>query len=410
MSLYTVDIHTMRSGASGGLQIPQQADLHIHSNQEILSDLRATYIRLEVFSAKLDAEEIQTAFEQANPNCTIKVKIDRHSSGRPLIQVLPLISQDVRRSFQQTGNRLLETQLATQFTTAQSIECITNHRVGLISNGSARAQRFQIIPELERDALLICKYTRLQPFPQWLSVSNQEDFIKASVALAGNFGLLRLSGLDRDLAIESVERIRDQVSIPVVHAEAEERALLYSANLINLCANLGIELKDKNIAILGIGAEAAGIFRLLEQRSITRFYGIDGDFRHLARFEKSGGIASSMDHVYETADIIIITPIFQATLEEHRFQPGQLILDYNDSILNREKLSPEVIDRAYTGEPPHLAHILPGILAGLQKRGAPIDPTEIIERLLPTLLTGNGRGLLPLPNNDLIQKQIEALK
>ena len=164
------------------------------------------------------------------------------------------------------------------------------------------------------------------------------------------------------------------------------------------------------MGIIGLGPEGHGLKQFLAQMGVARILGIDADFRQLTRFEKRDGIASSIDHVYDNADFLLITPGYKTRLDEKRLHPGQIILSFSPGVVDESSLEQTIAERIYQGPDPHPIFIMPGLIGAIRQSRIQRINIDHLYRLMSTL-TGRASeySFLPAPSTELFKAQFQAL-
>lgn len=413
MSLYTLDIQVPRETSGHVLHVFQPEipnGLEVVSSNVLYSDLNTTYYRLELFCSGHDRDWLVDLIEANFKKVTYKLREDLSLYDRPLFEMSPRKSIDTRRSFMATSPATLRAAQEYFFRDPENVRIPpARNRVGLLSNGGVHEFPARMSLALERDAFLINKHTNLQTFPLWIQSRHEEEFLKAAVALAPNFSMLRIGGFARDDALDMRDRLADQLDIPVILSEYVETAGLITAVLKNAARIFQLDLVGGNAAIVGLGPAGHGVADLLVKLGLHRVFGIDHDPRQLARFEKGPGIASSLDHVYENADLIIISPDYPTRLHEERLRRDQLVLSFTPGALDVE-LAEKNGAHVFQGYPPHPVFIMPGLLGAIQKQGVKRVEADHILRVVETLELRSGESnFLPAPSAELIRSQINMV-
>ncbi len=422
MSLYTVDLQVTRAAASDvvaliGLDYDSPDGLELISSNQLYSDLKSVYFRLEIFlrgagtdltalSERLN-EKIQAAGDQVLQH---RIREDVSVYEGPLLETSASRNIDFRKNFVATAPGTLHKARDRLYSRPDDLDRLRGTRVGLLSDGSRYEQRHFASVHLERDAFLLARHAGLQPAPLWLDARNEEELIRTVQALQGNFSSLRISGLDPDYAMEVTERLDELVEIPIIHAEAVERPILMTAVLQNAARFHDMTISGATGAIIGLGPEGEGLLEFLLRLGVTRVYGIDSDLRQVSRFEKKGGIASSIEHVYDYADFVLITPDCPVRLDDNRFHAGQLVLSFHAGSINPAHMKAEVAGRCYQGGEPHPVFVLPGLFGAIQRTRPRKITEDMLRRFTQTLMTrGDQSGFLPVPSQDLFRTQFESL-
>ncbi|MCR9143666.1 MAG: hypothetical protein NXI24_15565 [bacterium] len=416
MSLYTVDLQVTRDAAIDVvalLQLDYNAPdgLELISSNQLYADLKSVYFRLEVFSHGIGADALRERIQSAGETVLQhRVREDVSVYEGPLIDTTATRNIDFRKNFMATAPAALRQARDRLYSRPEDLDRLRGARVGLLSDGSRYEHRHYASPHLERDAFLLARHAGLQPGPLWLDARNEEELIRTVQAVQGNFSSLRLSGLDPTYAMEVAERLEEIIEVPFIHAEAIERPLLMAAVLQNAARFHDLTLSGATGAVIGLGPEGEGLLDYLLQFGLTRVYGIDSDLRQVSRFEKRGGIASSIDHVYDYADFVVITPDCPVRLDDNRFHAGQMVLSFHAGSINPRHMKAEVAERCYQGGEPHPVFVLPGLFGAIQRTRPRKITDDMLRRFLQTLITrGDQSGFLPVPSQELFKAQFESL-
>ncbi|MBE7440034.1 MAG: hypothetical protein HS115_16395 [Spirochaetales bacterium] len=406
MSLYTLDIQLPAEESGGLLRVFQHnADkgLELVSSNILYRDLYSAYFRVELLSSHHDKADVSRIIEENFKKAHYIIRDDLSVYRKPLIEMSPRKFSDTRRAFMITAPETLEEARRSWGADSTEKTPLARYRVALLSDGSACENPASISMDLERDAYLIARYASLQPVPLWVRTRGEEDLIRTAQALAGGFSALRLSGLDNRYALEVVERLQQSLDIPVIHAERLETAILILSVLINIYNGELSDFQSMNAAVIGLSAAGHGTAELLLEAGFQRVFGIDADPIQLTHFERGRGIASSLDHVYSAADIIVIMPEVRTVLEEKRFRENQLVLNFSSQRFDHEK-SPA---RIFRGSVPHPIFILPGLTGLVQNKQIRQVTSELCWQLITTLtMKKQDQNILPLPSQELIRRQM----
>jgi D-isomer specific 2-hydroxyacid dehydrogenase, NAD binding domain len=409
MSLYTIDIQLPRKRAPHVLGIfERRSGVDVISTSLLYSDLRAAYYRLEIVANETLKSELESALSAEGDEIQCKFREELSMYRRPLVELSAARRIEFKKSFVTTAPAALRLAQETLYSAPGSLAQLSSERCLFLSDGAAFEARHLAAIELERDAYLAARNANVFAWPLWVDARNEEEFIKTAASLAPNVFALRLSRLQRETAVEIAERIQEALPIPVIHAEFAETALLMTAALQNAARLHNLELSGRTAAILGLGPAGHGLAKFLERMGLARIYGLDPDARQLTRFERGVGIASSLDHVAQNADFVIVTPEYPGKLDARIFRSEQLILSFAPAF------DPDALDgppaaRWYQGAEPHPVFILPGLMGALQRSQEKTVTPQLLDRLLTTLTDRPGdSGFLPAPSQELFQSQWKA--
>ena len=153
--------------------------------------------------------------------------------------------------------------------------------VGIISNGTAvlgigNIGALASKPVMEGKAMLFKMFADIDVFDIEVAASRPEKFIETVFAIAPSFGAINLEDIAAPDCFVIEERLREELSIPVMHDDQTGTGVVVCAALHN-----ALEIQHKrpaDIKLVCVGAGAAGIGVL---RTIHMFFGLAGEQVHL---------------------------------------------------------------------------------------------------------------------------------
>ncbi len=140
--------------------------------------------------------------------------------------------------------------------------------IALISDGSAvlglgKAGPMAAGPVMEGKAVMFKVLAGVDCVPLCLRVRSTEELIEAIVALEPNFGAINLEDIAAPACFEVVARLRERLSIPVLHDDQYGTATAVVAALINALEVTGKKLESQRVVINGSGAAGTAAADLL---------------------------------------------------------------------------------------------------------------------------------------------------
>ena len=144
-----------------------------------------------------------------------------------------------------------------------------NNLVAIISDGSAVLGLGDIGPEgampvMEGKAMLFKHFADIDAVPIVLNVHTPDEIVNVIKAIAPSFGGINLEDIAAPKCFEIEERLKAELSIPVMHDDQHGTAIVVLAGLINSMKLLdGVSLTDSPIVIVGSGAAGTAIAKLL---------------------------------------------------------------------------------------------------------------------------------------------------
>lgn len=179
----------------------------------------------------------------------------------------------------------------------------TKNAVAIVSDGSAVLGLGNIGPEaalpiMEGKAALFKKFAGIDGFPIVLGTQNVDEIVAAVKAIAPTFGAINLEDIAAPHCFEVEERLKKELTIPVMHDDQHGTAIVVLAGLINALRVVHKEKESVKIVLSGAGAAGMAITKLL------RLFG----FRDIILSDSKGIIDySRSDLTKEKKDILKIT-------------------------------------------------------------------------------------------------------
>ncbi len=146
---------------------------------------------------------------------------------------------------------------------------LKRNTVAIISDGSAilglgNLGAHAAIPVMEGKAAILKTFADVDAFPICLDTQDTEEIIKAVKQISPVFGAVNLEDIAAPRCFEIEERLRAELSIPVMHDDQWGTATVVLGGLINALKVTGRgEGKDAKIVVNGVGSAGVAISRLL---------------------------------------------------------------------------------------------------------------------------------------------------
>ncbi|MDP2413771.1 NADP-dependent malic enzyme [Daejeonella sp.] len=196
--------------------------------------------------------------------------LDYHSHGRPgKIQVVPTKPTNSQRDLSLAYSpgvaepclRIAENKEDVYKYTAKG------NLVAVISNGSAVLGLGDIGPEagkpvMEGKGLLFKIFADIDVFDLELDTQDIDEFVTIVKALEPTFGGINLEDIKAPECFEIERRLKEVMSIPVMHDDQHGTAIISAAALINACELQKKKLDKVKIVVNGAGAAAISCTRL----------------------------------------------------------------------------------------------------------------------------------------------------
>ena len=145
---------------------------------------------------------------------------------------------------------------------------IKKNTIAVVSDGSAilglgNLGPLAAIPVMEGKAAIFKEFGGVDAFPICLDTQDTEEIIKAVKQLAPVFGGINLEDISAPRCFEIEERLRKELTIPVMHDDQWGAATVCLAGLINALKLRGITKEEIKVVITGVGAAGVATARLL---------------------------------------------------------------------------------------------------------------------------------------------------
>lgn len=198
-----------------------------------------------------------------------------------------------------------------------------NNNVAVISDGSAVLGLGNIgpvasLPVMEGKAMLFKHFAGINAVPIILDVHTADEIVAAVKAIAPSFGGINLEDIAAPICFEVEDRLKQELSIPVMHDDQHGTAIVTLAGLINAMKVTGRSLRECRVVVAGAGAAGTAIIKLLHQYAQPEILAIDSkgivspsrddlndDKRKLLEITNPNKVSGSLGDALEGADIFI---------------------------------------------------------------------------------------------------------
>lgn len=140
--------------------------------------------------------------------------------------------------------------------------------IAIVSDGSAilglgNLGALAAIPVMEGKAAIFKEFAGLNAFPICLDTEDTEEIIKAVKQIAPVFGGINLEDISSPKCFEIETRLRNELSIPVMHDDQWGAATVILAGIINSLKLSGKSKENVRMVLSGIGAAGVATARIL---------------------------------------------------------------------------------------------------------------------------------------------------
>jgi len=157
---------------------------------------------------------------------------------------------------------------------------LKQNTIAIVSDGSAvlglgNIGALAAIPVMEGKAAIFKEFAGVDAFPICLDTQDTEEIIKAVKLIAPVFGGINLEDISAPRCFEIERRLREELSIPVMHDDQWGAATVNLAGVINALKLTRQPKEDVKVVISGVGAAGVATGRLLNIYGIRDILYID---------------------------------------------------------------------------------------------------------------------------------------
>jgi len=145
---------------------------------------------------------------------------------------------------------------------------IKRNTVLVVSDGSAvlglgNIGAYGALPVMEGKCVIFKEMADIDAFPIVLDTQDTEEIIKTIKHIAPVFGGINLEDFSAPRCFEIEERLKKELSIPVMHDDQHGTAIVVLAGLINSAKVVKKKIKDMKVVVVGAGAAGRAVTLLL---------------------------------------------------------------------------------------------------------------------------------------------------
>lgn len=229
------------------------------------------------------------------------------------------------------------------------------------------------MPVMEGKAVLLDQFVGLSGIPILLNTSDPDEIVETIKHIHQGFGAILLEDIGSPHCFEIEERLKAELSIPVMHDDQHGTAVVALAAVLSACKATGVDPKKAVIGQIGLGAAGLAICRMLMAYGVDEVYGIDRQEAAQVRLINYGGkTKSTIDDIMQTCDIIISTTGVPGLIKPEMVRKGQIILALSNP---HPEISPSAAiaaGAAYAADGRSVNNVVgfPGIFKGALDAGA----------------------------------------
>jgi malic enzyme len=208
-----------------------------------------------------------------------------------------------------------EPDLARRFTWASRVVAVVSDGTAVLGLGDIGPAAS--LPVMEGKACLFAEFAGLSAVPIVLDTTDVDRIVETVVALAPSFGGINLEDISAPRCFEIEDRLRERLSIPVMHDDQHGTAIVVLAALRNAATVVGREIGDLRVVVSGAGAAGVACTKILLEAGVGDIAVADsqgilhpgrevtGTKRWLVENTNPAGFAGTMVSALEGADVYL---------------------------------------------------------------------------------------------------------
>ena len=260
--------------------------------------------------------------------------------------------------------------LAAKYTTAGRTVAICTNGTRVLGLGDIGA--LASLPVMEGKAIFYKQCAGLNSIPVLIDTKDVDEFVETVIRIAPTFGGIHLEDISAPECFEIERRLIDALPIPVMHDDVHGTAVVTLAAAIAACRQAEVNLQERTVGQLGLGAAGWGIAALMVAGGAKRVLGFDPQEASHARARESGIEIADMETVMAEADVVVATTGRAGLITPEMVRPGQVILALTNPYPEIRPEDAIAAGAAFASDGTSVNNVLgyPGIFRGALEAGA----------------------------------------
>lgn len=200
---------------------------------------------------------------------------------------------------------------------------IKRNTVAIVTDGTAVSGLGDLgpraaLPVMEGKALLFKRFAGIDAFPICLATHDVDDIVAVVRSIEPGFGGIMLEDIAAPRCFAIEDRLREALTIPVLHDDQHATAVAAAAALINAARFVGKDMRALKVVILGAGAAGTASARLFMDLGVQdivacdregaihqRRAGLGGAKRWFAEHTNPAQMTGSVRELLSGADVLV---------------------------------------------------------------------------------------------------------
>jgi len=147
-------------------------------------------------------------------------------------------------------------------------------RVAIVTNGTAVLGLGSIgvvpsLPVMEGKSAIFAEFADISAVPVLIDSKDPDVVVDTVLKIAGSYGAIQLEDIAAPACFYIEQKLREQLSIPVLHDDQHGTSTVVLAAIINALRQTGRKPQDCDVIILGAGAAGIAISKILLQLGVN---------------------------------------------------------------------------------------------------------------------------------------------
>lgn len=181
------------------------------------------------------------------------------------------------------------------------------------------------MPVMEGKAALLQQLVGLNGIPILLNNHSTDDIINTVKHISPTFCGIQLEDISAPRCFDILEKLKAELDIPVMQDDQQGTAVVVLAAVINACALSKNDIHKVKIGMIGLGAAGLTVAEMISKYTGNPVLGTARSEASIQRHVQRGGIASSLEEIMRTADLVIGLSTVKNLIKPDMVNPGQII-------------------------------------------------------------------------------------
>src|SRR4030042_1627898 len=236
--------------------------------------------------------------------------LDLHKDGKiKTVSIHSINSIDILRKVYTPGVaevcRLIAERPSLQYT-------YTNipYSVAIITDGTAILGLGNIgpvagMPVMEGKAALLQELGGVSGDAIFLNTTDTDEIVETVKYIASTFGGIQLEDIASPRCFPILEKLENELDIPVMHDDQQGTAVVTLAAVLNACKLSKVSLEEAKVGIIGLGAAGLSIGKFLLKYTGKPALGTARTKASIKRHTEHGGIARNLGEIMKAAGMVL---------------------------------------------------------------------------------------------------------